>query len=255
MARAAARCRFDFLAPQRGRVHERRRRSANRARMPAADESSVERLRRWHLDAAALGCARAARMESTARRRIGEIGDFAADRAQSGIAAERNHTFYESARVRMLRIGEDPLDAAVFDHLPRIHHADMVGELGDKTEIVRDEDHRRACLATDRPDEIDDLRLHRHVERGRRLVEDQQPRPPRHRHRDHHALTHAARELVRIRVEHALRVADPELAQEIGDARGKHSVARESRVPAAASATCSPAVSSGFRYVIGSWKT
>jgi hypothetical protein len=131
----------------------------------------------------------------------------------------------------MLRIREDPLDAAVFDHLARVHHADVVGELGDETEVVRDEEHRRARVAADRKDEIDDLRLHRHVERGRRLVEDKEPRPPRHGHRDHHALAHAARELVRIRVEHALRIADPELAQEIGDARGEQGVARESRVP------------------------
>ena len=84
---------------------------------------------------------------------------------------------------------------------------------------------------------------------------DQQPRPPRHRHRDHHALAHAAGELVRIRMQHALRVADAELAQEIDDARRRARIARESRVPTAASATCSPAVSSGLRYVIGSWKT
>ena len=232
MARAAARCGFDFRSPQRRRAHQRRRRSARRARMPAADESSVERLRP------------AASRHGNARSRAGSadgIGSRAADRARSGtsppivrsagIAAERNHALDQSARVRMLRVGEDPLDAAVLDHLARVHHADVVGELGDETEIVRDEDHRRARVAPDRPDEIDDLRLHGHVERGRRLVEDQQPRPPRHRHRDHHALAHAARELVRIRVEHALRIADPELAQEIGDARGERGVARESRVP------------------------
>ena len=43
-----------------------------------------------------------------------------------------------------------------------------------------------------------DLRLDRHVERGRRLVGDQQARRARQRHRDHHALAHAAGELVRV---------------------------------------------------------
>ena len=100
--------------------------------MPAADEPSVARLGRRHLDAAALGRARAARMESASGRRIGEVGDFAADRAQRRVAAERNHAFDQTARVRMLRVGEDPLDAAVLDHLPRVHHAHVVGELGDE---------------------------------------------------------------------------------------------------------------------------
>ena len=50
-------------------------------------------------------------------------------------------------------------------------------------------------------DQREDLRLHGHVERGRRLVGDQQPRLVRQRHRDHRALAHAARELVRVGVD------------------------------------------------------
>ena len=48
------------------------------------------------------------------------------------------------------------------------------------------------------PDQRQDLRLDRHVERGGRLVGDQQPRLAGKRHGDHHALAHAARQLVRI---------------------------------------------------------
>ena len=46
-------------------------------------------------------------------------------------------------------------------------------------------------------DQLEDLRLHRHVERGRRLVGDQDRRPVHERHRDHRPLAHAAGELVR----------------------------------------------------------
>ena len=45
-------------------------------------------------------------------------------------------------------------------------------------------------------DEVEHLRLDGRVEAGRRLVEDQQRRVVRQRHRDHDALLHAARELV-----------------------------------------------------------
>ena len=57
-------------------------------------------------------------------------------------------------------------------------------------------------------EQVEDLRLDRHVERGRRLVGDQQLRVAGERHRDHHALAHAARELVRVVVDAPLRRRD-----------------------------------------------
>ena len=49
-----------------------------------------------------------------------------------------------------------------------------------------------------RAQQVEDLRLDGDVERGRRLVGDQQVRGAGQRHGDHHPLAHAARELVRI---------------------------------------------------------
>ena len=63
--------------------------------------------------------------------------------------------------------------------------------------------------------QVEDLRLRRHVERGRRLVGDQQVRVADQRHRDHHALPHAAGELVRVVVDPALGVRDADLPQEL----------------------------------------
>ena len=53
------------------------------------------------------------------------------------------------------------------------------------------------------------LRLHHHVERGRRLVGDQEARVARERHRDHHPLALPAGELVRVVVGPARRGARP----------------------------------------------
>ena len=47
-------------------------------------------------------------------------------------------------------------------------------------------------------DQVQDLRLHRDVERRRRLVGDQHVGVQRERHRDHRPLAHAAGELVRV---------------------------------------------------------
>ena len=59
--------------------------------------------------------------------------------------------------------------------------------------------------------QVEDLRLGRHVERGRRLVGDQELGVVDQRHRDHHALAHAARELVRVVVDALLGARDPDL--------------------------------------------
>ena len=59
-----------------------------------------------------------------------------------------------------------------------------------------------------RCEQLEDLRLHRHVERRRRLVGDQQLGVVDERHRDHHALAHAAGELVRVGVDAPARVGD-----------------------------------------------
>ena len=67
--------------------------------------------------------------------------------------------------------------------------------------------------------QLEDLRLRRHVERRRRLVGDQQVGVVDERHRDHHALAHAARELVRVVVDPALGARDADRLQQLERAR------------------------------------
>ena len=73
-------------------------------------------------------------------------------------------------------------------------------------EVVGDEQQRHAEARLQILQQLQDLRLDRHVERRRRLVGDQDVGLVGERHRDHHALALAARELVRIGVEPALGV-------------------------------------------------
>ena len=60
-----------------------------------------------------------------------------------------------------------------------------------------------------------DLALDDDVERGRRLVHDHDLGLGRERHRDHHALAHAARELVRIAPQPLAR--DPDHLEQLDD--------------------------------------
>ena len=58
-----------------------------------------------------------------------------------------------------------------------VEDGDAVGDRREDAEVVRDEDDREAGLAPESVEQADDPGLDRDVERGRRLVGDEQPRP------------------------------------------------------------------------------
>ena len=70
--------------------------------------------------------------------------------------------------------------------------------VGDDRQVVADEQQRHAALAHQAVEQLEDLGLGGDVERGRRLVGDQQLRAAGERHGDGDALALAARDLVRI---------------------------------------------------------
>ena len=113
-------------------------------------------------------------------------------------ATECRERLEQPAGVRVRTLLEQRVDVAALDRPTGVHHLHPVDDAGDDTEIVGDEHDRRAQLVLDALHDLEDLRLHRHVERRRRLVGDQHFGLVGDGHRDHHALAHAARELVRV---------------------------------------------------------
>ena len=85
---------------------------------------------------------------------------------------------------------------ARLDHMAGVHDDALVARLGHHRQVVRDEDEREVELPTQTGDEVEDLRLHHHVEGRGRLVADHELRVAGQGHGDHGALAHAARELV-----------------------------------------------------------
>ena len=73
---------------------------------------------------------------------------------------------------------------------------------GDHPEVVRHQDDSHAELCAQVVDELEDVALDGHVQRGGRLVGDQQPRLAGQRGGDHRPLPHAARQLVRVQAGH-----------------------------------------------------
>ncbi len=113
------------------------------------------------------------------------------------------------------------------------------------------------ALAPQVGEQVEDLRLDGDVERGGRLVGDQQARAVGDRHRDHHALAHAARELVRKGARAPLRIGDADAPATARPPRP----APPPRTPRVAMRRgsprrpASPTRCTGLRLLIGSWKT
>ena len=103
-------------------------------------------------------------------------------------------------RIGMLRIGEDVLARALFDDAAEIHDHHVIGDMAHDRQIVADEEIGEIEPLLDVGEEVQHLRLDRHIERRDRLVEHQDGRRQHQRAGDGDALALAAREHVRIAV-------------------------------------------------------
>ena len=98
----------------------------------------------------------------------------------------------------MLGRTEDVALVRVLDHTSGVHHGDVVGHLRHDAQVVGDEDEAHAVPLAEPAEQVQDLGLDRHVERGRRFIRDQERGFVRDRHGDHGALTHTAGKFVRV---------------------------------------------------------
>ena len=96
-----------------------------------------------------------------------------------------------------------------------IHHQHAFGDLRHHPQIVGDENDGGAHPLLELAHQIEDLRLNGHIERGGRLVGDQELRVAGERHGDHHPLPHAAGELMRIFAHAPLRLGDADQSQHL----------------------------------------
>jgi hypothetical protein len=102
----------------------------------------------------------------------------------------------------MARIGVELIAARRFYRAAKIEHENAVADQPNDAQIMRDQDQRKDQLALKPHQQVDDLRLDRHVEGRDRLVADDQARIEDDRPRDADALALAAGEFVRVAVDH-----------------------------------------------------
>ena len=154
---------------------------------PAGTRSCTARVRtrtarRRSTRSAARPVAAAVRPSPRARARAWATGSRAARPRVYGCAGARN-----------ARCGRSELDQP-----PGVHHPDRVRDVGHDGEIVADVHGADVVDPAHATDRVEHVALGRHVEAGGRLVEDDQLRPARERHREHHPLLLPARQLMRI---------------------------------------------------------
>ena len=97
----------------------------------------------------------------------------------------------------MLRLLRDLLRIADLNQPSAIHHRNTSGEIAHHRHGVRNKEIRQAKLALQLGQQVDDLRSHADVERGNRLICDDELRTQRQRPRDPDALPLPAAEFMR----------------------------------------------------------
>ena len=166
------------------------------------------RQRRRRVVAADVHHVRTAGVEAAAARRVQQRRRRARDRRQAAAVRARRHRAEQAPGVGVLRALEDVVDDARSRRPGRAYITSTSSQISATTPrscVIMMIAESNSCRKL--ADEVEDLRLRRHVERRRGLVGDQQVGVVHQRHRDHHALAHAARELVRVALAAAPRAA------------------------------------------------
>ena len=146
-------------------------------------------------------------------------GQLAANRPQRCavlVGGGKGNAAEEPVGIGVPGVMEELVYRALLHHFSRVHDGDAIADLEDQPQIVRDVDLGRTVLLADVPDEIDDTRFDRDIERSGRLVEEQQGGVGEERHRNDRPLLLAARELVGKGSEHALRIRQVAVGEEGG---------------------------------------
>ena len=191
-----------------------RRTGARASRRPSKGGASA-----WHRSRAYRHRGR----EGAAGRRVDEVGRASGDGSQPGVRCrlDRRDALQQRLGVGHPDVGEQRLRRRPFDDPTGVHHDDVVGVSGDHAEVVGDEHDRHVAVAALLADEVEDLRLHRDVERRRRLVGEQQLRSAGEGDGDHHPLTHPAGQLVRVLAHPPRRLRDAHIGEQaLGRRRG-----------------------------------
>ncbi len=169
----------------------------------------VERRQDWRLLAANLAHPVATLLEGAAGGQTQQVGRIARNGGQHfPFGIEAGNGAQQTFGVWVARAIEDIVYLAVLHGTTGIHHQHLVADTGDHAKVMGDHDDGGVELALELVHQGHDLGLHGHVERGGRLIGDQQLRPAEQCHGDHHPLAHTAGELMGVHSHPLARFGD-----------------------------------------------
>ena len=159
----------------------------------------------------------ATRCEAAARGHGRKVRRQAFDRLQPGAARaiEPRHRAQQAHGVGMSRAMEDGHGGTLLDPPCRIHYDDAVGVACHYAEIMRDDNQRDVELPRQVLHQFQNLRLDGDIERGCRLIGDNEFRIAGKPDCDHHALAHATRKLVRVLIESTLSIGNAHKGEQL----------------------------------------
>src|SRR5437868_3815974 len=113
-------------------------------------------------------------MEGAAGRHVQQVRRQTLDGVELlALLVDPGDRLQQALGVRVRRVAVDVEDGRVLHDPPAVHHRDPVGDVGDHAEVVGAQDQAHGALALQFGEELHDLGLDGHVERGGRLVGDQ----------------------------------------------------------------------------------
>ena len=118
----------------------------------------------------------------------------------------------------MQRALQHALGGALLDDLAGVHDEHVVGDVARAREVVGDVEEREVLVFLQVEDQVEDPDADRDVEHRGRLVGDEHGRLDGERARDRDALPLAARQLVRVLGDVALRRHEPDRVEQLVDA-------------------------------------
>src|SRR5271169_5271881 len=162
-----------------------------------------------------LHSAGAAILIPASRRRMKKRGDRAWNRIEPYLDVDTRDRAYKRACIGMSRKAKELANGRRFHQLARMHNGDPLAGLRDDPEIVSYQKNRCARSLTEVAEQFEDTRGDRYVETRRWFVGDEKPRRSGQCHRDHDALAHAARKLMRILLDEARGIGCPDKIEKL----------------------------------------
>ena len=168
-----------------------------------------------------------ARRKCTARRQAAEPGNDSWNGPQPGSGVQAGNRLEKGKRVRVQGIRQKLGRFRAFDDASRVHDVEMVGVFSDHAQVVRNEQQRKMQALAHVAQQIENLALDRHVERGRWLVRDEKHGLCCDGQRNHRALAEPSAQLMRIGAGSAVRVRNANRVEQFEDSVLGRASARE----------------------------